>query len=93
MTPEPNHPAMNQRIFKMGLPMETVSIYLLCCSLADSDQAITTRSLMDVWNGPPLALAQGLEKLQEKNIIILVLKDSDGTGVYQLAHERSWEKA
>jgi hypothetical protein len=55
-----NAAAMNQMIFKIGLPVGTVSVYLLCCSLADAGKRITTGNLLEIWNGTKEALNESL---------------------------------
>ena len=52
--------AMNQKIFKLGLPVETVSVYLMCCSLTDTDTTISTKKLTEMWNSTRASLLEGL---------------------------------
>ena len=53
-------PAMNQKIFNVGLSVETVSVYLICCNLSDNDMAISTKNLSSMWNGAEALLLEGL---------------------------------
>jgi len=48
MNQHTRQPAMSQKIFNIGLSVETVSVYLLCCSLADADTVISTKSLLEI---------------------------------------------
>lgn len=63
------NPAMNQKIFALGLPVETVSLYLLCCALADQGTAITEENLQQVWNDSPQRLSQSLAELAARRIV------------------------
>ena len=54
------NPRMDQRIFRLGLPVETISAYLLCCALADEGHPLTRSGLLQVWNAAPEALDRAL---------------------------------
>jgi len=69
MPPTGEHPAMNQKIFALGLPVETVSLYLLCCALADQGTAITQENLQKVWTDSPQRLSQSLAELAARMIV------------------------
>jgi len=84
-------PAMSQRIFKLGLPVETVSAYLLCCGLVDSGQAITTKHLLDVWNSSKAALEKALLDLEVKRILRKIISDREENTIYKLNDDRSWK--
>lgn len=60
---------MDRAIFNMGLSVETVSAYILCCHLADLGQPITLENLSPVWNGENLQLKNCLAELEQQNII------------------------
>jgi hypothetical protein len=60
---------MSQRIFEMGLSTETVSVYLLCCGLADAGVSLTAENLRKRWNGTPEQLENGLTVLEKHNVI------------------------
>lgn len=68
---------MDQRIFELGLPVETVSVYLLCIGLSESGKDLTFDTLASVWNGSGDSLVRELKILEEKNIIGLVSDDPD----------------
>lgn len=82
---------MNQKIFDMGLSVETVSVYLLCCGLADSETVISTKNLLGVWNSTQEALIEGLANLEEKHIIIKIISDHEGNNVYKMADVKDWQ--
>jgi hypothetical protein len=85
-----NTSAMSQRIFKIGLPVEMVSIYLLCCGLADAGKDITTEHLFEIWNGTKDALNKGLKGLEEKNILIRIISDRQERHIYKLTPDSNW---
>jgi hypothetical protein len=83
---------MNQMIFKMGLPVETVSVYLLCCSLADAGKRITNGNLLEIWNGTKEALNESLSNLEARNIVIRTISDGHEKNVYRFAAGCEWKK-
>ena len=84
-------PSMNQLIFRLGLPVDTISLYLLCCGLADEGRAITTRDLEKIWNGTPESLAEGLGVLEQRNILRRILSDRQDRSAYQLTGIEHWK--
>lgn len=84
-------PSMNQLIFRIGLSVESISLYLLCCGLADAGKAITTRSLEEIWNDTPQSLAEELRFLERKNIIRRILTDGRDRSVYELTGIEHWK--
>ena len=68
---------MDQRIFEWGLPVETVSLYLLCTGLADTDTALTLTTIRSKWNGDDDTLTQALHQLQEKCILCPCVSDQE----------------
>jgi hypothetical protein len=83
-------PAMNQKIFSMGLGVEAVSLYLLCCAVADAGAAIQRTTLLEKWNGSPISLDQELARLENRNILCRDATKSKGDPVYQMVDERKW---
>jgi hypothetical protein len=83
--------SMNQEIFNIGLDVETISLYLLCCGLADSDTAISVKNLLPVWNSSEAALNQGLDELENRNIISRILSDQEGKHIYKLTDLKQWK--
>lgn len=84
-------PAMNQKIFKLGLSVETVSVYLICCSLADTDTTISTKKLSEMWNSTRASLLEGLEDLETRNILHRIISDRAGNNVYKLSDVKNWK--
>lgn len=82
---------MNQMIFDLDLPVETISVYLLCCSLADSEQAITTKNIQKIWNGSADALTAGIDDLEKINILVKIISDRKDNNVYQLENVENWK--
>lgn len=85
-------PSMNQSIFQMGLSVETVSLYLLCCGLVDAGRSVTTGNLQQVWNGTPTALDEGLRCLEERNILRRRSSHRQGRPAYQLIGVEHWKR-
>lgn len=83
-------PAMDQLIFQIELPVETISIYLLCCSLADTGQTISLANLRTIWNGTEKSLSAGIEELAERNILYPILSDRQGRTIYKLLDAGKW---
>ncbi len=81
---------MSQNIFKLGLSLETVSVYLLCCAMADAGASITTRGLTDKWNSSKETLSRGLQELVDRNIICRILSDREGNEAYKVSDEKNW---
>lgn len=81
---------MSQKIFSMNLKVETVSLYLLCCAVADTGTAVTQTTLQDKWNGSRSALESELIRLQKKNILCREENETGGEPVYQMVDEKKW---
>lgn len=90
MSPTPQQPAMSQRIFSLGLGVETVSLYLLCCAVADTGVAITEARLLDKWNGDRTSLERELQRLTARKIIARSQPSVHGEAEYCLLPERHW---
>lgn len=84
-------PAMNQKIFDLGFPVETVSAYLLCCSLADADTVISTKNLSEMWNSTRESLLEGLKDLETRDILRMIISDREGNNVYKLSDAKNWK--
>ena len=91
MDSQSQSPAMNQKIFNMGLSMETISVYLLCCNLTDNDTVISTKNISSMWNGTGALLAEGLKDLEERNILRKIISDRDEKNIYQLTDLKDWK--
>ncbi len=85
-------PSMSQRIFKLGLPVETVSVYLLCCGIVDADKTISTKNILNIWNSTEETLSKAIETLMERNIMRRVLSDRQGNDVFKLMDPTEWRQ-
>jgi len=90
MIHDPNVPSMSQKIFRLGLSVETTSLYILCCGLADSRRTISVKNIKKIWNGGDEALTAGLDELENRNILQKVLSDQKGNCIYQLVESKEW---
>ena len=84
-------PAMNQEIFNLGLSVETVSVYLICCNLSDNNAIISTKNLSSMWNGTEALLIEGLKNLEERNILRKIISDGEEKNIYQLSDVKDWK--
>jgi hypothetical protein len=91
MSSQNQTPAMNQKIFKLGLLVETVSVYLMCCGLADTDTTISTKKLSEMWNSTRASLLEGLKDLETRNILRRIISDRAGNNVYKLLDVKNWK--
>lgn len=84
-------PAMNQAIFDIGLSVETISVYLLVCGLTDAGRSVTTKNLIEIWNGTEASLEKGLKDLENRHIISRILSDGEENVVYQVVDVQRWK--
>jgi hypothetical protein len=84
-------PAMNQKIFNLGLSVETVSVYLICCNLSDNNTIISTKNLSSMWNGTEALLLEGLKVLEERNVLRKIISDGEAENIYQLSDVADWK--
>ena len=84
-------PVMSQKIFDLGLSIETVSVYLLCCSLKDADTVISTKNLSGIWNNTKASLLEGLKDLEKRNILRKIISDGEEKNIYQLSDIKDWK--
>ena len=82
---------MSQKIFKLGLSVETVSVYLMCCSLEDTDATISTKKLSEMWNSTRASLLGGLKDLETRNILRRIISNRSGNTVYKLSDVNDWQ--
>ena len=83
--------SMDQKIFNIGLSMETVSLYLLCCGLADAGSTISKKNILEIWNSGEEELIDSLHTLEEKNILLRILSDGEKHDVYKLVGVEQWK--
>lgn len=84
-------PNMSQKIFQMGLAVETVSVYLLCYGLAASGTPLSLEDLKTVWNGTPAQLEDGLKTLEKRNILTRLDSGSGELTLYRLVDADRWK--
>jgi hypothetical protein len=82
---------MNQKIFNIGLSVETLSLYLLCCGLADAGSTISKKNILEIWNSSEEELRDCLRTLEEKNILLRILSDGKKHDVYKLIDANHWK--
>ena len=80
--------SMDQKIFSMGFSVETTSVYLLCCGLADKKAPLTEENLFAAWPGSQASLKAALKTLKDRHIITEERK-SDGP-FYRLNPAGEW---
>jgi len=90
MNHTPGAVSMSQRIFAMDLPVEAVSLYLLCCALADAGTPITREALSDRWNGSDETLDREIASLEKRNVIGRNDADASAPASYRLMDDRTW---
>ena len=81
---------MSQKIFRLGLDTEAISLYLLCCGLADVGDNLSTKNLKGIWNGSPEALATALSNLTARGIVRQVVTQGSNEVIYRLNGEDQW---
>ena len=81
---------MCQKIFSLNLEVETVSLYLLCCAIADGGAAITRETLTGKWNGTAESMDHELERLETYNILHRVQTEDESSHGYRLVDEKRW---
>ena len=84
-------PSMHQKIFELGFPMETTSLYLLCCGLADAGSTLSIKNLLNVWNASPEALEAGLHELESHGILVKIISDGEKYQIYKLSDIENWK--
>ncbi len=90
MEPFRTTPSMSQKIFDLGLPVETVSLYLLCCGLADEGKKISLDTITGIWNGTEQELKAGLTDLEKRNIICKAIADDGECDTYRPVDPEQW---
>jgi hypothetical protein len=91
--PPTQTPAMSQKIFEMDLAMEIVSLYLLCCGLADAGIVLSEKSILERWNGSETELRSGLDLLVDRGILLRILSDQVDRNVYRVAAPDHWRRS
>ncbi|MGA6924999.1 MAG: hypothetical protein WBY88_04900 [Desulfosarcina sp.] len=90
MPPHSSGPVMSQKIFSMNLDVPTVSLYLLCCAVAEAGASVSRRTLLDKWNDTEDALDRELARLEDRNILRRIEEDRGEAPGYRIVEERQW---
>jgi hypothetical protein len=81
---------MDRDIFKLGLSVEAVSLYILCCTLADQGRPVSIKNILPTWNSTEEELKAALKELSERGILRQVLSDLAGNEVYRILDSGEW---
>lgn len=84
MTEAGTGPSMSQEIFKLGLSVETVSLYLAAGGLTDAEKGLSLETFRSVWSGNAESLENALGQLLERNILVA---SADG---YEMVDVSRW---
>lgn len=90
MNPNDAPRAVNQRIFQLGLSVETTSLYLICCGMRESGMPISLEGLGQKWNSSEEALARSLGELESMHILQLEPREKVDSPVYVLTPDEVW---
>ncbi len=82
---------MDQKIFSAGLSVEAISLYLLCCGLADGGETVSSKNITSTWNSSPEALIQAYEDLENANVLKKILSDREGIDIYRVMDSHKWK--
>ncbi|MBW1988637.1 MAG: hypothetical protein JRI97_03735 [Deltaproteobacteria bacterium] len=91
MPPDSNKPTMDQRIFRMNLDVEAVSLYLLLCGLADAGATLSLKNVEPSWTGTPEDLAMAFESLERRRVLKKILSDEENA-VFRIQDPGEWVK-
>jgi hypothetical protein len=82
---------MNQEIFKLNLEVEEVSLYLLCCGLADTGKSISFSDLLSVWNGDRKSMEKSIGTLEGLNILSVHGAEKKENTIYSINPLEKWK--
>ena len=83
-------PSREQRIFNLGLGVEAVSLYLLCCGLTDAGQFLSLDTITPAWNLDHTALIANLNVLIRRGILAADGASDDGATRFELRPATHW---
>jgi hypothetical protein len=83
-------PIRDQKIFTLGLDVETTSLYLLCCGLVDAGQPLSLASITPIWNLDRPALVTHLKTLMRQGILVADGHVEDEGTRFQLRPSSGW---
>jgi len=81
---------MNRRIFSMGLSIEAISAYIICCNLVDNGKTLSKANITHFWNSTLQDLVNGLEELIRRNVLRRVISDMEGREIYAIEKVQDW---
>ncbi len=82
---------MNQEIFRLNLEVEEVSLYLLCCGIADTGKSIFFSDLLSVWNGDRKSMEKSIETLEILNILSVQGTAEKENTIYSINPLEKWK--
>jgi hypothetical protein len=83
-------PSREQRIFNLGLGVEAVSLYLLCCGLADAGQPLCLATITPIWNLDRTVLITNLDILIRHGILTADGDPDEAATRFQLWPANRW---
>ena len=90
MNPTGQGSSMDRKIFTMGLSVEAVSLYILCCSLVDQGRTVSSRNILPVWNSSEKDLESAFVELERSGIARRILSDLAGNEVFRIMDSGEW---
>ncbi|MEW5736372.1 MAG: hypothetical protein AB1921_16115 [Thermodesulfobacteriota bacterium] len=81
---------MDQRIFSMGLSVEAVSLYLLCCGLTDQGATVSRKNLAGSWTGTEEGMELSFVELAAHGIVKRILSDGEKNEVFRVMPSDHW---
>ena len=83
-------PSRDQKIFDLNLPTETISLYLLFCGIKDAGISLTTKNILERWNGSEEFFQKVMKELEDRNIISRILSDGNKNDAFQIKDVHGW---
>jgi hypothetical protein len=81
---------MDQAIFNFGLSTQTISVYLMCCGLADMGNPVTVKAMLPIWSGSEEELRWGLTELEARHIIEKEAGQTPDLAPYRINPASKW---
>lgn len=85
-----DQPAMNQKIFSLGLSTEAVSLYLLCCHLEDTMVEVSLTNIEGLWNGSSEDLEKAVAVLQKRRVLVRPASAPGAGDLYRINAAKDW---
>ncbi len=83
-------PSRDQKIFNLNLSTETISLYLLCCGIKDAGITLTTKNILERWNGTEEGFQKAMKELEDRNIISKIMTDGNQHDAFHLKDVHGW---